>query len=117
MKSAPEGASINLVQGALCGYIPSRVNINFGLQDGEKGLTILANDCDFSGNDIYNVHGNKKEDCGRSCIADSTCTHFTWLEDIGRCFLKSWGTGSDLIETNPVKGALCGWVKSRVNRR
>jgi len=117
MKTSSKGLSKYYAQGALCGYIPSRVHIDisFGWQDGEKGLTTWANGCDFSGNDIGSVNGGKKEDWGMSCIAHSTCTHFTWSVIYGSCLMKSWGSGSNPPEADLLNNkGLCGWVKNRV---
>ena len=49
--------------------------------------------CDFPGNDITRFV-TTGEQCGRSCLANSRCNHFTWNPEIngGTCFLKQLST-------------------------
>ena len=76
-------------------------------QIGDNGLVRWDSNCDFSGNDI-GQQPSRPEQCGGICIANPSCTHFTW--GAGElCYMKqAWS----LTEINS-NGAVCGWVINR----
>jgi len=76
-------------------------------QAGNNGKFVWRKDCDIVGNNIRNVKSNTNVTCGGLCVADLTCTHFTWQSN-GTCTLKTAPKQSS--ETLPLKGATCGYI-------
>lgn len=78
-------------------------------QSESNGLVKWAKDCNFMGNNIDEIRNVREEDCGRVCLADRACTHFSWLEET--CFLKE-------IKRQPKKSfeesGRCGLITNRV---
>ena len=64
--------------------------------------------CDFSGLDIGKKLSSGGE-CGRLCIANLDCTHFTWRTD-SYCYIKSAPKAADIY---PLHGAVCGYITQR----
>ena len=78
------------------------------------GGVIWANDCDFWGQDITKTptKNTKKEDCGKLCLDNPECDHFTW-NNYGECWLKKWsGKGPTAANSNE-KNFRCGFIPSR----
>ena len=111
-----------------CGYVTDRVNehvvgvLKIELQynlffqvssrmwfGGENFKVTWAYGCDYYGNDIASLSiANGK--CGRSCLNNKECTHFTWLD--GTCYLKHVSNRKDAKDFN-VDGAFCGFIETR----
>jgi hypothetical protein len=74
-----------------------------------SGACLLERNKDYYGNDLKggSKSGSSVADCTKYCLAQTDCSHFTYLK--GKCYLKSSGTGAtqhkDAIsaecETNP----------------
>ena len=75
--------------------------------NGSAGKVLWGMHCDFNGNDISNQQSSG-EDCGDLCVANPSCTHFTWFNDV--CYLKS--TTRYFPDKNS-QTAVCGWVVNR----
>lgn len=71
--------------------------------DGEEGKVKWAQGCDFKGNDFSCVT-SVPQLCGRLCVDDSRCTHFTYYYGNGTCCLK---TAPKSAEVSPLD-AVCG---------
>jgi len=71
-------------------------------------IVSLAHDCDFVGNDVSKHSSSSDEECGKLCIAQPWCTHFTWIGSY--CYLK-YSVGSTDVYQH--KGAVCGWIVKR----
>ena len=77
------------------------------------GQVTWGDDCAFPGQDLDGTPSRniaKKEDCGKICLANSLCDHFTWNTD-KTCWLKNqWtGTASQIYKL----GARCGYITGR----
>ena len=118
--------------GAVCGYLPSRVRRRTSIgnlfekvfenlirfiqvqqnfssrnwQDGNGGQVKWAFGCDFDAKEIAQQDG-PGEQCGGFCLANSLCTHFTWSSNV--CHLKRFSGGS-AADTNADGGTVCGYV-------
>ena len=76
--------------------------------DGANGLVRWGEHCDFSGGDIEQ-HEIGGELCGRRCLDNDQCTHFTWFPD-GRCLLKKTTQAFWIARENLAEYSVCGWV-------
>ena len=85
-------------------------------RDGNNGQVKWALNFDFSGFDIWKQLSTGEE-CGGICLANPSCTHFTWgAEDF--CFMKSaQHKDSERYSLNaiPSEGAVCGYIVYRNN--
>ena len=100
------------VIGAICGWVKGREGSpgRFHWHDGDDDQVSWANHCDFAGHDIMQQKTLNAEECSALCLTNSRCTHFTW--GIGSvCFMKS------AVNPHPLtfNGAVCGWIRSRIN--
>ena len=77
-----------------------------------EGEVQWADNCAYWWQDIANTSANtKKEDCGRTCLANPLCDHFTWDSSDGKCWLKKWsGSGPSVMN-----GFRCGFVKRQAS--
>lgn len=66
---------------------------------------IWAKDCDFTGNDMYNV-ASAAERCGPICKTTNGCTHFAWVGN--SCYLKN--NSISRHQAKNAKNVLCGVV-------
>ena len=64
--------------------------------------------CDFPGTEIRQVP-SRGEECGKLCIAEQRCTHFSWSSN--NCNLKMAQNARAIA--SPQEG-ICGWVTARV---
>ena len=80
-------------------------------KEGNGGQISFANNCDFVGNDISKHSSLSDEECGKLCIAQPWCTHFTftWRGSLN-CYLK-YAIGSTGVYQH--NGAICGWIVKR----
>ena len=91
-------------------------------KDGDNGQVNWALGCDFYGSDYASVANTPGSQCGRRCISDGRCTHFTWADvEGGTCYLKENRRNRKEIEsafsnrdrTGPT--VVCGYVNARIN--
>ena len=80
--------------------------MTFNWQDKFNGTLKFADNCDFSGFDIAPPESSSDEECGRLCMAKSSCSHYTWVKDTSLCWLKAAHNPVAV----PLEGATCGWV-------
>ncbi|KAJ3127967.1 hypothetical protein HK098_005480 [Nowakowskiella sp. JEL0407] len=70
---------------------------------------LWANGCDWNGGDIRFVY-TSSEQCGPTCAADASCTHFSWSKYEGKCWLKSGLVYPDQAFTVADQSTVCGMV-------
>ena len=78
----------------------------YNFQSGSNGQVMWASGCDFIGKYIGNQAG-LGEICGDLCIANPSCTHFSWSNNV--CYMKQAATKPPPSASNGV----CGWVNNR----
>ena len=59
-------------------------------KNGVVGGFQVAEDCDFFGNDLYNVTGTSPDDCQTECRSSTLCNHFAFNTYSGEplCWIK-----------------------------
>ena len=82
-------------------------------QEGNGHKVSWAMDCDFWTMDDLAKIQSSAEDCSGHCLRNAECNRFTWTD--GQCILKKMN-GIPTHEGSPTrrKGAVCGFVRSRV---
>lgn len=76
-------------------------------QASNNGRFVWRQGCDIVGNKIRDARSSTNLTCGGLCVADLTCTHFTWQSN-GTCTLKTAPKQSS--ETRPLNRATCGYI-------
>jgi len=72
-----------------------------------------AQGCEFFGSTYRQVRPSKGgEECGAACMAESSCTHFTFRTDYGVCYLKAMQKNVEAIPS--VSGSVCGYTTGLV---
>ena len=67
---------------------------------------LWANQCDFFDKDFFST-GTSKDNCAGVCRNTSSCTHFTWQQSSGKCFMKNDSVSqSNAFTTN--ESLICG---------
>lgn len=79
----------------------------FHLKETNTGQVILANDCDFVGQQDFIQELSSSEECSELCIAKTWCTKFSWRFR-SYCHLKI-----GLAVAYEHEGAVCGWIVKR----
>jgi hypothetical protein len=79
---------------------------------GESGAVSWAKDCEFLGHDIEKLNVPVDTVCGKYCLQNQKCTHFTWLK--GTCILKS-NQRQKAEEPSKNVGAICGYMNERTD--
>ena len=80
----------------------------------EDGIKSAPN-CDFAGDAfvlLEKISSAKSLDCGKSCLANTKCTHFTWNGNA--CLLKN-NPRSFFREPAIEMGAACGSISDRAD--
>ena len=72
------------------------------------GQVYSADYCAFPGQDLPGnpTKNVTKEDCGKNCLADSKCDHFTWNLD-NTCYMKMW---IGAYPTRKIDSTRCGFI-------
>jgi len=78
----------------------------------EGGSVSWAKDCEFLGHDMEKLNAPVDTNCGRHCLQNDKCTHFTWLK--GTCILKS-NPRQKAEEPSKNVGAVCGYMNDRTD--
>ena len=83
-KGSSPGNSPGPLANAQCGRISGRSWTTDGwIVDGD---VVWKMNCDFGGQEFLVLPNINQEDCGKLCLDDPKCDHFTWY--IGSCFLR-----------------------------
>lgn len=84
---------------------------NWNVFSSEKGEFKWAKFCDWEGNNFDEIQDVPIADsCGKICLADLKCTHFSWVDET--CFLKE--ITPPVNETPFQEVDRCGFVVNRV---
>ena len=99
----------------------------------EEGAVSWAKNCDFVGHDTAKMDAPVDTMCGKNCLANTKCTHYTWQQ--GTCFLKRFywllfqqhlllniylfwlfsNPRQKAEEPSKKEGATCGYINERTD--
>ncbi len=87
------GGKTNVAPSVIPEKEQKEVEITNWITSGDGRLK-LAYQCEFPKGGSHKRIEAGKEQCGRLCLNNASCTHFNWLGDT--CFLKSF-KGKDIV--------------------
>lgn len=99
-----------------CSFDPTtgRVECDVYVQwtDSEGGAVSWAKDCDFKGHDVSIVNSYNHESCGKLCLSNTDCSHFTW--SVAKCYMKK-NFRETAEEPSKSTGDYCGFMPKRTD--
>ena len=102
-------AQENLPEYSVCGWVVSTVPSFW--KDGNGGKVKWGEYCDFFGNNIDTVSAPSGDDCGRLCLSNPSCSHFSWSPIRNTCHIKKAVAGVEWIALEKLPcHSVCGWV-------
>ena len=72
--------------------------------------------CDFIGNDFWNTKTRNVDECGKACLSNNECTHFTFTSD-SMCWMKTGQVNEEQAILPENKQTICGIVFRDENKK